>query len=113
MLKDINFRCRLVIRSGEENFLGPGRVELLEKIGESGSISQAAREMGMSYRKAWGLVENMNHLNGEPLVLTQKGGKEGGGATLTEVGRDLLAEYRNLFARIQEFVESQEEQFRK
>ncbi len=113
MLKDVNFHCRLVIRSGEDNFLGPGRVELLEKISASGSISQAARAMGMSYRKAWGLVESMNQLYGEPLVATQKGGKEGGGASLTAVGRELLTEYRRLSDRIEAFVQAQEALFDK
>nr|WP_142849990.1 LysR family transcriptional regulator [Telmatospirillum sp. J64-1] len=85
---------RLLI--GEVTALGPGKAALLEAIGRSGSISGAAREMGMSYRRAWLLVDRINAAFRDPMVETAAGGKGGGGATLTPHGREVLARYRAL-----------------
>lgn len=74
--------------------IGPGKADLLEAIGRTGSISAAGREMGMSYRRAWLLVEAINMSFVKPLVTTATGGKRGGGAELTSFGRDLLCWYR-------------------
>ncbi|CAN0584811.1 unnamed protein product, partial [Laminaria digitata] len=74
--------------------IGPGKAELLGLIDEPGSISAAAREMGMSYRRAWTLVETMNTSFREPLVAAATGGKGGGGATVTDFGREALKRYR-------------------
>jgi molybdate transport system regulatory protein len=74
--------------------IGPGKAELVERIAESGSISAAAREMGMSYRRAWQLVEAMNRACREPVVLTAVGGRRGGGAEVTEFGRRLVRLFR-------------------
>ena len=74
--------------------LGPGKVEVLEKIAECGSIAAAGRAMDMSYRRAWRLVADLNACFGEPLVTAQMGGRDGGGASLTSFGRDLVARYR-------------------
>ena len=60
-------------------FFGPGRVELLQRIEQSGSINKAAKQMGMSYKKAWEMVQSMNSQAGTPFVLTQPGGEKGGG----------------------------------
>jgi len=76
--------------------LGPGKAELVELIDETGSISAAARAMGMSYRRAWLLVEALNASFVQPLVLTEVGGKRGGGAIVTEYGRGVVAEYRTM-----------------
>lgn len=76
--------------------MGPGKADLLDAIAETGSISGAARAMGMSYRRAWLLVDTMNSCFHSPLVSTAKGGVEGGGASLTATGRKVLAEYRAL-----------------
>ena len=73
---------------------GPGKAALLQAIARSGSISGAAREMGMSYRRAWLLVEQMNRCFRSPLVLTATGGAKGGGAQVTELGLDILARYQ-------------------
>jgi molybdate transport system regulatory protein len=73
--------------------LGPGKAALLRGIQESGSISAAARAMSMSYRRAWLLVEDMNRCFRQPLVETSTGGARGGGARLTDNGRDVLARY--------------------
>ena len=71
--------------------IGPGKAELIERIGRTGSISAAAREMGMSYRRAWQLVEALNAAYRGPVVTTAVGGKRGGGARVTPFGGHLLA----------------------
>lgn len=81
---------------GQASSLGPGKIALLEHIGRLGSISAAAREMGMSYRRAWLLVEAMNQAFREPVVTAVSGGKRGGGAVLTAFGADVLARYRKI-----------------
>lgn len=78
----------------EQGFLGAGRVELLERIQATGSISAAARAMGMSYKAAWDAIEAMNNLSDRPLVLRQAGGSRGGGTRLTPFGERVIAHYR-------------------
>jgi len=82
---------RIDLASGAR--IGPGKVALLEEIGRSGSISAAGRAMKMSYRRAWQLVEDLNHSLG-PVVVTAAGGAGGGGARLTETGATLVRQYR-------------------
>jgi molybdate transport system regulatory protein len=77
-----------------EGRIGPGKIELLEKIASLGSISAAGRAMGMSYRRAWELVEETNQIFGKPVTTSQTGGKNGGGATLTPLGLALIARFR-------------------
>jgi molybdate transport system regulatory protein len=79
--------------------LGPGKARLLELIGETGSISAAGRALKMSYRRAWLLVDALNHIFKEPVVTTSMGGKAGGGARLTPLGREVVRHYRGLEAR--------------
>lgn len=79
---------------------GPGKADLLAAIEAEGSISAAGRAMGMSYKRAWSLVEEMNTAFAEPLVESARGGAHGGGASLTEAGRAVLADYRRLTARL-------------
>jgi molybdate transport system regulatory protein len=76
-------------------YMGPGRADLMELIAGTGSISEAARRMGMSYKRAWGLVQALNEGFGAPLVETARGGKEQG-ASLTEAGREVLERYRGM-----------------
>jgi molybdate transport system regulatory protein len=78
--------------------LGPGKVRLMELIAEHGSISAAGRAMGMSYRRAWLLVESLNSAFRGPLIETQTGGSHGGGAGLTELGRSVVKRYRSIEA---------------
>ncbi|MFZ5574861.1 MAG: winged helix-turn-helix domain-containing protein [Pseudomonadota bacterium] len=85
---------RLRILLGTEIAIGPGKADLLDAIARSGSISAAAREMNMSYRRAWLLVDTMNRCFRSPLVEAAKGGSGGGGARITELGLDVLARYR-------------------
>jgi molybdate transport system regulatory protein len=74
--------------------IGPGKIALLEKIAETGSISAAARAMSMSYKRGWDLVDETSRLIGRPVAVTRAGGARGGGAKLTEAGRDLVHRYR-------------------
>lgn len=76
--------------------LGPGKADLLEGIHRTGSIAAAGRSMGMSYKRAWVLVEAMNAAFRDPLVESTRGGARGGGARLTETGEAVLAHYRTL-----------------
>jgi len=85
-------RLRLRILFGSA-MLGPGKAELLERIREAGSISAAGRAMGMSYKRAWSLVEEMNAAFAEPLVVSARGGAGGGGAQLTAAGEAVLTHY--------------------
>jgi molybdate transport system regulatory protein len=90
-----------------DGILGPGKIELLERIDRLGSISAAARDMKMSYRQAWMLVETINEKFREPLVRTAQGGQRGGGTTLTPAGRKLVRCYRSMLARIAKLVASE------
>ena len=84
----------LRITLDEEAYIGPGRADLLELIDKTGSISAAGKAMGMSYKRAWGLVQALNAGFGAPLVETARGGAAQGGAELTALGREVLARYR-------------------
>jgi molybdate transport system regulatory protein len=76
--------------------LGPGKIELLEGIRDTGSISAAGRRMKMSYKRAWLLVDSLNQAFRQPVVVAQHGGKAGGGAALTGFGAELVARYRRV-----------------
>lgn len=91
--------------------MGPGKARLLDCIERIGSISGAAREMGMSYRRAWILVDTMNHCFREPLVQTAAGGQGGGGATVTPFGREVLAQYRAMERRATQAVADEMDTF--
>ena len=74
--------------------MGPGKAELIDRIGQTGSISAAARAMGMSYRRAWQLVEGLNDTFSKPVVTTAIGGRQGGGASVTPFGEYLVRQFR-------------------
>ena len=78
----------------ETAYIGPGRADLLEGIAQTGSISAAGKRMGMSYKRAWSLVQALNDGFGAPLVEASRGGAAQGGANLTGLGREVLARYR-------------------
>lgn len=82
--------------TGDLIALGPGKVDLLESIGREGSISQAARERHLSYRRAWNMVDTMNQCFKKPLVVSVTGGKGGGGAILTDAGEKIIQLYRKM-----------------
>jgi molybdate transport system regulatory protein len=85
---------RLRITRGEDIAVGPGKVDLLEAIAATGSITAAARRLGMSYRRAWLLVDTMNRCFKKPVVEAESGGRRGGGTQLTTVGAEVLQSYR-------------------
>ena len=87
---------RIRVLHGTEIALGPGKVDLLEAIERTGTLAEAARSLGMSYMRAWKLLQTLNACFREPLVDTSRGGKEHGRATLTETGRTVVALYRRM-----------------
>lgn len=99
-------RVKLWVDSNEGPFLGKGRVIILEKIKETGSITNAAKAIKMSYRQAWQLVEDMNKRSSTPLVEKILGGKNGSGAVLTEAGEKAIQEFHKLEQEINAFIES-------
>lgn len=103
---------RLRVLLGEAIAIGPGKAQLLEQIEATGSISAAARAMGMSYRRAWLLVDTMNQCFHEPLVETAAGGKGGGGARVSPLGHEVLARYRAMERRAAAAVEDAMAEFR-
>ena len=94
-------RLKLSIVLGSGARFGPGKAALLESIRDTGSISAAARGMGMSYKRAWLLLDSINGAFEQPAVAAATGGHRGGGARLTGFGRDLLERYRRMEARTQ------------
>jgi len=103
--KQIRVRCWVDIDG--EKFFGPGRAELLQLIGETGSISKAAQSMGMSYKKAWAMVDEMNSKASKPYVIAQKGGQKGGGTELTDAGKKVIEAYNKLTDRLKAIVEKE------
>ena len=105
--KEIRVRCWIDIDGSK--FFGPGPAELLELIEESGSIAKAAKQMGMSYKKAWDLVDKLNAWGRKPYVISRKGGEKGGGAELTDTGRKVVSKYRDLTAKLKAVVKKDTE----
>lgn len=106
-----SFKGRVWIEGKDGTFLGYGRVVLLERIKEYGSISVAARSMSMSYRHAWELVSSMNSQSRVLLVETATGGKGGGGARLTEAGEKAIEFYHGFNKRFKEFLNQEPASF--
>ena len=100
---------RIWIEGRDGTFLGYGRVALLEKIKEYGSISEAAKSINMSYRHAWELIDSINRQAKLPLIESSTGGKGGGGAKLTEAGELAITAFHQLYARFMDFIEKEVE----
>ncbi|MEC5384911.1 hypothetical protein VVD49_04210 [Uliginosibacterium sp. H3] len=94
--KDMNIGGRFWIEHEGNAFVGRGRIELLERIRDSGSISEAAKSMKMAYKAAWDSVDAMNRVSKEAVVIRAKGGKAGGGTRLTAYGLGLIDAYRSM-----------------
>lgn len=101
-------RGRLWIEGPEGTFLGYGRVVLLERIRDCGSISAAARSMEMSYRHAWELVDSMNRQSNSPVVEKSTGGKGGGGAKVTEAGVQAIEAFWAAYKDYKQFLAERE-----
>ncbi|WP_243384428.1 winged helix-turn-helix domain-containing protein [Geothrix alkalitolerans] len=104
---------RIRIAYGTDIAIGQGKADLLEAIGQTGSISAAARHLEMSYRKAWLLVDEMNQCFHAPVVAAAKGGHRGGGAVLTPTGREALTRFREIQAKAAEAIAADVRAFRK
>jgi molybdate transport system regulatory protein len=106
------FRGRIWIDGREGTFIGYGRVVLLERIREHGSITKAAKSMEMSYRRAWDLVNSMNHQAKKPFVELATGGKGGGGARVTEEGEKAIRLFWRFYDDLQTFLKQEENKLR-
>jgi len=102
---------RLWIECEGKGFFGPGRVELLQRIEQTGSINKAAKEMDMSYKKAWEMINELNTQASTPLVITQAGGEKGGGSMITEEAKKLIAYHQQLRKRFVTFLEKETKNF--
>jgi len=104
-MSDSNYpRLRIRLYLTPDVFLGPGKADLLQGIQETGSIAAAGRRMNMSYKRAWYLVDTLNGYFSEPLVVSSKGGRSGGGAALTDTGRAVLECYRRAQGKTEQAV---------
>ena len=97
-------KLRIWVDKGDAPFIGPGRIELLQNIAKFGSISKAASEVNMSYRKAWQLINDMNAVSKKAIVEKRVGGSEGGGAVLTSKGTELVEKYLRLSKELDLFL---------
>ena len=89
-------RFRLRVTRGDDIAVGPGKIDLLEAIARTGSITAAAKTLGMSYRRAWLLVDTMNRNFKTPVVDAESGGTHGGGAAITPLGAEVIERYRKI-----------------
>jgi molybdate transport system regulatory protein len=89
-------RLTLRVDFGANRSIGPGKIRLLEAVDKTGSISQAGRALGMSYRRAWLLIDDMNRCFTKSVTTAKPGGAQGGGAALTEFGKALIRSYRGI-----------------
>lgn len=104
--------ARFWIKGKNASFVGIGRVELLENIERFGSMNRAAKEMGMSYKKAWKLIDELNEIYDEPLVVKAQGGKSGGGSVLTPKGKALIALFRKMEKDFAVFLQQASQQIK-
>ena len=108
--KTYNVAGSLWIECEGERFFGPGRVELLQRIEETGSINKAAKAMGMSYKKAWEMINSLNGQALKPFVITQTGGEKGGGSVVTAEAKQLIRYHQQLRERFLAFLKTETDQ---
>ena len=113
MTQSAHLNLKLRIYNEAEIAFGPGKAELLLAIHTTGSISKAAKQMNMSYRRAWQLVDTMNRNFISPLVTTQTGGSHGGGAQVTAFGLEVVEKYQQMQTIAKQSVESEMVDFSK
>lgn len=96
---------RLWIENTEGPIIGPGRIDLLERVQQYGSIRQAAMQMNMSYRQAWQFIDHMNTSLDAPVVISHRGGKGGGKAEVTEYGLKVIQQFKNFYQLFHNFLD--------
>jgi len=107
--KRFEVRGRIWLDGREGTFLGRGRVALMERIKEHGSITKAAKAEGMSYRHAWRLIDSMNRQSPKPFVVMAQGGRNGGGAAVTEHGERAIRLFERFSREFREFLQMETE----
>lgn len=110
--RTITIKGRIWIEAGGESFLGAGRVTLLRKTAELGSLRKAAMELNLSYRQAWYSLNKANKAAGSPLIVLKRGGRQGGTAEITAFGSRVLEQFARLEADFHDFLNSQSEQLK-
>ncbi|WP_299441219.1 LysR family transcriptional regulator [uncultured Aquimarina sp.] len=102
-----HIKSRIWIEGEEGVFLGEGRIKILKAIISEGSLSKAAKSLGMSYKKAWNLVDSINKNASAPIVTTNTGGSGGGGTKITEYGIKMIAAFENINKNCWDFLDQQ------
>ena len=111
MVKIKSQKSAVKIILGNFSALGPGKIELINAIEKAGSISGAAKLVGMSYRRAWNLVDRINHDFATQIIVTNAGGRGGGGASVSPVGLEIIDRYKRLETKAMNCINSDLEQF--
>ncbi len=106
-MKKIRFKCW--IEDENEKFYGPGPNDLLKSIQKEGSLSRAAEQMNMSYKKAWDIIRRLNSHTETPMVILKKGGSHGGGAEVTEKSLKTIEQFEKLQRQMKDLVEQQDD----
>lgn len=109
--ESFELKGKIWIEGTEGTFLGYGRIALLERIKQYGSISKAAKSLNMSYRQAWRLINSMNKQAGKPFIETKIGGKDGGGTTLTEYGQKAIEQFQRIHEDFKNFLTEEIKKF--
>lgn len=104
----MRIKSRVWLELNDKVLLGNGRVTLLKKIIETGSLSKAAQEMNISYRKAWNLIDSINKASEQPIVISSKGGNKGGGTSVTDYGISMIKKFDLLKEHYHNFLKEQE-----
>lgn len=110
--EDFEVKARFWVDAGEDSFIGEGRIRLLLKIKEKGSLTKAAAEMQMSYKKAWLSVRKMNKFSPRPLVVLSRGGVKGGEASLTSYAESLIENYEEMSSALGDFLREQNKKWK-
>lgn len=105
--KSVVLRVRCWVDIDGVKFFGPGRADLLQRVLDYGSIAKAAESMGMSYKKAWAMIDEMNAMAKSPYVITNTGGLKGGGTEVTEVGKKAITTFNKFNDKILSLIKSE------
>ncbi|MDY8138155.1 winged helix-turn-helix domain-containing protein [Aquimarina sp. 2201CG5-10] len=102
-----SIKSRIWIEGEDGVFLGEGRIKILKAINQEGSLSKAAKSLGMSYKKAWNLVNSINKNASAPIVVTNTGGSGGGGTTITPYGKNMILKFEEINKNCWDFLDQQ------